>query len=400
MPTVRNSDAALQGTKVPPPEAATRHRLALQRRGTRRACWITALAVLVLAVAVLESLPEVPGHDQAALSVELLASDGQAAFNRIDPFARQTSSPSCAELEARYGVGNQLLKNTQLGFYASVWPTFQALNYFAVRALLPGGGPCSGDLARTLVAVNANDWDNSLAGFAPAYDQGPHPFHVASDLPRVDDSLWMGLATVQAYAQTGDAPLLQRAEAVFALAVANWDPREGGIYWEDHTATATDNEKSVVSNAPAALLGVDLYRLTHRRAYLQWSERIVVWLENHLLDHTTGLYDDGLHDDGVRVVRNRAIYTYNQGIMIGVLAALSEVDPEQYSLRAAVDLAQRSMDDFGSRRGSYGQPGFDVVFAENLLSLCASTAATPSMRQPEERCSSSSDRNQEARTTC
>jgi uncharacterized protein YyaL (SSP411 family) len=310
-----------------------------------------------------------PGHDQAALSVELLASDGQAAFNRIDPFARPTSGPSCAELEARFGVGNELLKNTQLGFYASVWPTFQALNYLAVRALLPGGAACSEDLAQTLAAVNTNDWDNSLAGFAPAYDQGPHPFHVASDLPRVDDSLWMGLATVQGYAQTGDTTLLRRAEAIFALAVANWDPREGGIYWEDHTTGATDNEKSVVSNAPAALLGVDLYRLTDRRAYLRWSERIAMWLEDHLLDHATGLYDDGLHDDGARVVRSRATYTYDQGIMIGVLAALSEVAPEQYPMHDAVDLAQRSIADFGSRRGSYGQPGFDVIFAENLLSL-------------------------------
>jgi len=151
--------------------------------------------------------------------------------------------------------------------------------------------------------------------------------------------------------------------------VANWDPREGGIYWEDHTTGARDNEKSVVSNAPAALLGVDLYRLTGGRTYLQWSERIVTWLDDHLVDHTTGLYDDSLHDDGERMVRSRAVYTYDQGIMIGVLAALSEVDPEQYPVEAAVSLAQRSMADFGSRPGSYGQPGFDVIFAENLLSL-------------------------------
>ena len=76
---------------------------------------------------------------------------------------------------------------------------------------------------------------------------------------------------------------------------------------------------------PVALLGVDLYRLTGRQSYLEQSERTVSWLESHLLDRSTVLYDDTLHLRDHRVVRSQATYAYDEGIMITVLAALSQV---------------------------------------------------------------------------
>jgi len=335
-------------------------------RGLR---WLGALALVVTCLGALEAIPGVPGHDRTALALELVASDGQAGVSKLYPFLHPGSREGCADLEATFGVGNHLLKNTELGFYASVWPTYQALAYFEVQSLRPGASHCSADLAQTLAAVSANDWADAVAGSPGAYDQGPRAFHVASDLPRVDDSLWMGLATVFEYARTKDPSLLRRAQDVFRLATANWDPKAGGIYWEDHTSSARDDQKSVVSNAPAALLGVDLYRLTGRRSYLEWSERIVGWLETNLVDPRSGLYDDGLTDHAGRVVRRQATYTYDQGIVIGVLAALAQVDPQRYPLAGPVDLAHRAMDYFGSRRHAYGQPGFDVIWAENLLSV-------------------------------
>ena len=67
---------------------------------------------------------------------------------------------------------------------------------------------------------------------------------------------------------------------------------------------------------------------------------------------------------------DRTTYTYTQGIVVGAMAALSTVDPSRYPLQSAVALADRSMTYFAAHH-SYGNPGFDVVWAENVLGLAA-----------------------------
>lgn len=331
-----------------------------KRRWRRRLAYI-ALAVAVLAA--LESLPGAFGHDQSALLSEILVSDVTAAAAHIGPFAHDDSSQPCASLESTFGVGNSLFKNRRFGFYASVWPSYQALDAMYVSSLFPGRSACSTAFGDTITAIDTNYWDSSWPHSPGAFDQGPAAFHLRSDLPRVDDSLWMGLAIMQQYARTGAPALLGRAEQVFRLALDNWTP-SGGIYWE---ATGTNNQaKAVVSNAPAAILGIELFRETGDHHYLAWSERIVDWIDTHLADPATGLYNDNIDDHGGRNRIGRAKYTYTQGAMVGLLALLSTVDPTRYPLVAAVDLADRSMAYFDAHH-SYGQPGFDVIWADNIL---------------------------------
>lgn len=335
-------------------------------RGRRR--WLVVLLVAVVGVAV-ESVPGVPGYDASALSAELVASDAGAVASRIDPFDSQPHNP-CARIEASYGVGNHLLKDDGFGFYASIWPSYQALNAFYLASLLPGDGQCARDFDRTLRAVDDTYWSDALGGSPAAYDQGPAALHIPGDLPRVDDSLWMGVTLSEAYDRTGKKPLLERAEGVFALGRANWDPRRGGIYWEDHAPGATDLDKAVVSNAPAAITAIDIYLATGRRSYLDWGEKIVGWLRTHLFDRSDDLYDDHIDDHRSPPVVGRAKFTYNQGIMVGALGLLSTISPSAYPLRDAVALAQRAMRYFRSHH-SYGQPAFDVVWARNVLWLAS-----------------------------
>jgi predicted alpha-1,6-mannanase (GH76 family) len=174
----------------------------------------------------------------------------------------------------------------------------------------------------------------------------------------------MGLAVMQQYAVTGDRALLERAEAVFNLAVSNWAASDGGVYWE--ATGANGRVRAVVSNAPAAILGVELFRQTSDVQYSTWSEKILDWLEANLRDPVTGLYNDSVdrHDrhDHVDTVK----YTYTQGMMVGAMAALSTVDPVKYPFGDAVSLSERSAAYFDAHH-SYGQPGFDVIWAENIL---------------------------------
>jgi hypothetical protein len=321
-----------------------------------------ALAVVILAV--LESIPGAFGHDQAALSAEIVASDAATGASKIDPFGRDTSMGPCTNLESMFGLGNHLFKNRQFGFYASVWPSYQALSALYVTSLFPGKSACSTAFGESLQALDDNYWSHSLPGALGAYDQGPRALHFASDLPRVDDSLWMGLAIMQQYSRTRDPALLERAEEVFALAQGNWARGIGGVYWE--ATGATNHVRTVVSNAPAAILGVELFRLTGDARYLTWSEMDVAWLEAKLRDPATGLFNDNIDADGHRTRLDTTKYTYTQGMMVGAMAVLSTVDPTNYPISDAIDLTERSIAYFGAHR-SYGQPGFDLIWAENIL---------------------------------
>ncbi len=321
-----------------------------------------ALAVVILAG--LESIPGVFGHDQAALAAEIVASDAATAASKIDPFGHHTSMEPCADLESTFGVGNHLFKNRQFGFYASVWPSYQALSAFYLTSLFPGKSACSTAFGESLQAMDENYWSQSLPGGLGAYDQGPSAFHFTSDLPRVDDSLWMGLAIMQQYSKTKDPALLERAEEVFSLAQGNWARGIGGVYWE--ATGATNHARTVVSNAPAAILGVELFRQTGDLRYLTWSEMIVAWLDAELRDPTTGLFNDNIDDYGGRTRIDTTKYTYTQGMMVGAMTALSTVDPTNYPIRDAVELTERSLAYFDAHR-SYGQPGFDLIWAENIL---------------------------------
>ena len=328
---------------------------------------------MLLAVAVAggaESVPGVPVHAQAALAAQLAISDGRAAVGEVVPFLAAHPAGACARLESDFGVGNRVFKSDELGLYASAWPSFHALDALYVASLLPGGGECYRDFQQNLEAIDGTYWDGYLPGFPPGYDQGPRALHVGSDLPRVDDSLWMGLTLMRAYARGSDPALLERAEDVFALARRNWDSQAGGVYWEVHAPGASHEGKAVVSNAPAVILGVQLYLRTRDPMYLRWSERIFGWLREHLFDPATGLYNDHVNDSTHPVTVDTTKYTYNQGVMVGAMVALSEVDPAGYPLGNAVELAGKAMAYFGEHH-SYGQPGFDVIWAENVLGLAS-----------------------------
>jgi hypothetical protein len=323
------------------------------------------VAIAVVILVALESLPVAPGHDQSALSVQIATSDAVSALSEVNPFDHNPAQP-CAALTSRFGVGNHLLKDRQLGFYASVWPSYQALTAMYVGSLSAHNETCTLAFEQTLTAIDDNYWSGSVAYMAAAYDQGPRAFHIRSDLPLVDDSLWMGMSLMQQYARAPDRTLLDRAEAVFRLAVGSWDQHNGGIYWQE---TGVGNStRAVVSNAPAAILGIEIFQQVHDPWYLHWSEKIVDWLTSTLRDPATGLFNDHIGGGSSPVAIGTTKYTYTQGVMVCALAMLSEVDASQYPLNDAVELAEEAMAYFPSHH-AYGQPGFDVIWAESVLWL-------------------------------
>jgi hypothetical protein len=333
--------------------------------GRARRRWSAAVLV-VAAVAILVRVPGVPGHHQAYLLGDLAASDAGVALSRSVPFRADEPTRPCEMLESKFEMNNHLLRDHNVGWYGSIWSSYQTLNALYVTSLLPHETECRSDLEDNVGAINAFYWDTSYHGSPAAFDQGPAAIHFHPDPPRVDDSLWMGLALDREYVITRNRAYLGRAEAVFRMAVANWDPRGGGIYWKNHTDGGTGYEKAVVSNAPAVVLGAALYRETGRSSYLTWSARMVSWLQSHLLDPGAGLYNDHVGDDSGPTTLDRDKLTYTQGIMVGALAALAVVDPARYPLSDAVHLADRSMGYFSTHH-SYGNPAWDAIWSQYLL---------------------------------
>lgn len=323
-------------------------------------------AGVAVAVVLLVSVPGVPGHHQAYLLEVLAGSDAAATLTRAVPFLRDRPTRPCAALESDFEISNHLLRDHNVGWYASIWSSYQALNALYVTSLMPGGTGCRAELEDNVAAISSYYWDTSYHGSPAAFDQGPAAIHFHPDPPRVDDSLWMGLALDREYLLTGNRSYLQRAEEVFRMGIANWDSRGGGIYWKNRTDGGTGYEKAVVSNAPAAVLGVALYAQTRQSSYLTWSARIVRWLESRLLDARTGLYDDHLGDDTQPTTIDTDKLTYNQGIMVGAMAALATVDPGRYPLSGAIRLADRSMAYFSAHH-SYGNPAWDAIWGQCLL---------------------------------
>ena len=136
-----------------------------------------------------------------------------------------------------------------------------------------------------------------------------------------DDNGWWALAWVAAYDLTGDARYLAAAKAIFARNTAGWDATTcgGGMHW---------NTKSTYKNAITNELFLTLAALLHQRtpgdqSYLGWAQKAWDWFSASGLIGPDGLVNDGLSP----ACQNNGgtTWTYNQGVLLGGLAALSEI---------------------------------------------------------------------------
>ncbi len=83
----------------------------------------------------------------------------------------------------------------------------------------------------------------------------------------------------------------------------------GGLYWSRRR-----DFKNTPSNGPAALYFARIHDV-------QSSKRLLDWLRRNLHDERTGLYLDGIRLTASGPQLEHAIYTYNQGTVLGALLA-------------------------------------------------------------------------------
>lgn len=195
-----------------------------------------------------------------------------------------------------------------------------------------------------------------------------------------DDNGWWGLAWVAAYDLTGDSRYLDAARTIFANLVTGWDNTcGGGLWWNSER-----RYKNAITNELFLTLAARLHQRCKgdRDDYLQWALREWGWFDARGLIGASSLVNDGL----TTVCENNGgvTWTYNQGVILGGLAALYEITGEVAYLRQGEAIADAALsllttppsastpgiliepDELATARRDSDRPQFKGIFMRNL----------------------------------
>lgn len=216
-------------------------------------------------------------------------------------------------------------------------------------------------------------------GWRPALDagaqQGPPVGFESAVVPPLgpggdvyyDDNAWIGLALVALHDLTGEAQALRLAQRLLAFVVGGWSVERswqcpGGIRWQE---PAVCQSRNTCANAPAAQLAALVHERTGDRDALAWAVRIDDWVHGSLV-RDDGLVADRIDPDGSR---DPAVWSYNQGTVIGAGVALHRVTGDRRYLDRAVRCAAAAASHFTPAVLSRQDPPFNAVYLRNALLL-------------------------------
>jgi Glycosyl hydrolase family 76 len=267
--------------------------------------------------------------------------------------------------------------------YSYLWPFSQALAATVSMAAIPHLGV---SLTRELRArlVGLHDYlDSSNSGAPagtftstlPAFDGAVAPPLGPGGPKYFDDNDWVGIELTRLYELSRSPSLLAGAETIMAFEMAGWQtgPELGCAGGLPFSNTAENSQRNTVSTAPAAELGVQLYRITHNVAYLQFAEMAYEWVRQCLLQ-PSGLYADHVNRKGVV---ERQLWSYNQGTMIGAGTLLYITTRNGAYLNQARQTAAAALSYFTPERLGSEIPFFPSIYFRNLLYLDSLTHEPP-----------------------
>lgn len=116
------------------------------------------------------------------------------------------------------------------------------------------------------------------------------------------------------------------------LPCINTSTADGATNWvvESSGVNSRKEGKHTCSNAPSAVLGVKLYRLTKDSKYLEKAKETYAWTKKNLCDPNDHLYWDNINLKG-NIAKEKYAYNSGQMIQAGVLL-YEETGDEQYLL--------------------------------------------------------------------
>jgi Glycosyl hydrolase family 76 len=271
--------------------------------------------------------------------------------------------------------------------FSFLWPFSQALAATVSVAYIPHVGVHLGvnlgkELDARLTGLNSYlDVDNSgaVAGTytstLAAFDGSVAPPAGPGGTKYYDDNDWVGIELVRLYGLTHKEALLGSAEGIMAFEMAGWQERpglacEGGLPFSN---AASNGERNTVTTAPAAELGVLLYKVTNNAAYLQFAEKAYEWVRR-CLQQPANLYADHIGNKGVV---EPTLWSYNEGSMMGAGTLLYQATGNSAFLYEARQTAKAALEYFTLERLVSENPFFVSVYLRNLLYLDSVTHDPP-----------------------
>lgn len=166
-----------------------------------------------------------------------------------------------------------------------------------------------------------------------------------------DDNGWWALAWVDAYDLTGQPRYLDEARVIFAHNLGGWDGTCGGGLWWNTDRTY----KNAVTNELFLTLAALLHqRVPGDREYLDWALRSWHWLDASGMIGPGGLVHDGLSDACASNLG--PTWTYNQGVVLGGLAALRDITGDEGYLRRGESIADATLASLAGPSGILAEP--------------------------------------------
>lgn len=130
----------------------------------------------------------------------------------------------------------------------------------------------------------------------------------------VDDMEWNALTMIRLYNITKDQKYLDAAQQLWGWIKDAWsEDVGGGIRW--CTGSWVTFTKNACSNAPAAIIGARLYKITENEQDLEWAKKIYDWQKQTLVVSSTGEVKDNIIVESGEV--KGSALTYNEGTYVG-----------------------------------------------------------------------------------
>jgi predicted alpha-1,6-mannanase (GH76 family) len=193
-----------------------------------------------------------------------------------------------------------------------------------------------------------------------------------------DDEGWWALAWIAAYDQTRDAKYLNEAEGIFSDMTAGWDNTcGGGIWWNKDR-----RYKNAIANELFLSVAAQLAWRTagpQRSDDLAWAEKEWAWFSASGMINAQSLINDGLNSSCQN--NQRTTWSYNQGVILGGLVALSKDARDRSLLEQAQAIALSAIKTLSDANGILDDPcepncgadgvQFKGIFVRNLAALGA-----------------------------
>jgi Glycosyl hydrolase family 76 len=257
------------------------------------------------------------------------------------------------------------------GTYSCLWPFANAAagTLYLYRAVNSARYFTDVVARQTGLAHYADPSEISPTGAAqpPAYQSAVAPPLGPGGATYFDDNAWVGLNLIHAYLLTLNGTYLTLAQNQLNFIISGWDTNTtdgcpGGVFWED----VAGSQRNTTANGAGAALALELNRLTGNTSDLAWAKSMYRWVVT-CLGTASGLYDDHVNPNGSV---NTAIWSYNQGVMVGAGVLLYQLTGANRYLNQAQQTATAAVSYFGTGTALVNQgPAFNAIFFRNLFLL-------------------------------